>query len=34
MVNDNFNKSDNNILGTIFLTGLKSLFSLGDKVST
>lgn len=30
-VNDNSNKSDNNILGTIFLTGLKSLFSLGDK---
>lgn len=33
-VNDNFNKSDNNILGTIFLTGLKSLFSLVDKKET
>lgn len=30
-VNDNSNKSNNIILGTIFLTGLKSLFSLGDK---
>ena len=33
-VNDNSNKSDNNILGTIFLTGLKSLFSLVDKKET
>lgn len=33
-VNNNSNKSDNNILGTIFLTGLKSLFSLGDKKET
>ncbi len=30
-VNDNSNKSNNIILGTIFLTGLKSLFSLSDK---
>ena len=27
-VNDNSNKSNNIILGTIFFTGLKSLFSL------
>lgn len=33
-VNDNSNKSNNSILGTIFLTGLKSLFSLGDKNET
>lgn len=33
-VNDNSNKSNNIILGTIFLTGLKSLFSLGDKNET
>lgn len=33
-VNDNSNKSNNIILGTIFLTGLKSLFSLVDKKET
>lgn len=30
-VNDNSNKSNNSIFGAIFLTGLKSLFSLSDK---
>lgn len=33
-VNDNSNKSNNNIFDAIFLTGLKSLFSLGDKKET
>ena len=33
-VNDNSNKSNNSIFGAIFLTGLKSLFSLGDKKET
>lgn len=30
-VNDNSNKSNNNIFDAIFLTGLKSLFPLSDK---
>lgn len=33
-VNDNSNKSNNNIFGAILLIGLKSLFSLGDKNET
>lgn len=33
-VNDNSNKSNNNIFDAIFLTGLKSLFSLVDKKET
>ena len=33
-VNDNSNKSNNIILGTIFLTGLKSLFSIVNKKET